>query len=173
MDSPSPAIEAEHLSKFYRKVLGLSDLSLAVERGEVRRLLGQNGSGKSTVLKTLLGLIHPSAGWVRVLGVDVQKAPMEVRRLVGYVPESPRLYEFLTATEYLDFISDVRGLGYTEKKERITRLIESLDLAGKQGETITGYSQGMKQKVVIMDAMCNHPKILWIDEPPSELHAQC
>src|SRR5207302_7144225 len=150
IDSPNPAIDAEHLSKFYGQVLGLNDLSLAVERGEVRGLLGQNRSGKSTLLKTLLGLIHPSSGWVRVLGVDVQKAPMEVRRLVGYVPESPRLYEFLTATEYLDFIADVRGLGYEEKKERITRLIESLDLEGKQGETITGYSQGMKQKVAIM-----------------------
>src|SRR5436190_17494689 len=72
MDSPNRAIEAEHLSKFYGQVLGLSDLSLAVERGEVRGLLGQNGSGKSTLLKTLLGLIHPSSGWVRVLGVDVR-----------------------------------------------------------------------------------------------------
>ncbi len=90
---------------------------------------------------------------------------MEVRRLVGYVPESPRLYEFLTATEYLDFVADVRGIAYQEKKERITRLIESLDLEGKQGETITGYSQGMKQKVAIMGAILHHPKILLMDEP--------
>ena len=88
-----------------------------------------------------------------------------MRRLVGYVPESPRLYEFLTATEYLDFIADVRGLGYEEKRDRITRLIESLDLEGKQGETITGYSQGMKQKVAIMGAILHHPKILLMDEP--------
>ncbi|HVH16064.1 MAG TPA: ABC transporter ATP-binding protein, partial [Candidatus Angelobacter sp.] len=160
MDSHGPAVEAEHLSKFYGKVLGLNDLSITVGAGEVRGFLGQNGSGKSTLLKSLLGLIHPSSGSVRVLGVDVQKAPMEVRRLVGYVPESPRLYEFLTATEYLDFVADVRGLGYEEKKERITRLIESLDLEGKQGETITGYSQGMKQKVAIMGAILHHPKIL-------------
>ena len=136
MDSSSPAVEAEHLSKFYGQVPGLNDLSMAVATGEVRGLLGQNGSGKSTLLKTLLGLIHPSSGSARVLGVDVQKAPIEVRRLVGYVPESPRLYEFLTATEYLDFVADVRGIAYEEKKERITRLIESLDLEGKQGETI-------------------------------------
>src|SRR3989442_14290295 len=90
---------------------------------------------------------------------------MEIRRLVGYFPESPRLYEFLTATEYLDFVADVRGVVYEEKKERITRLIESLDLEGKQGETITGYSQGMKQKVAIMGAILNHPKILLMDEP--------
>src|SRR5437764_11611283 len=103
MDLRGLAVETEHLTKFYGRTLGLSDLSLAVGVGEVRGLLGQNGSGKSTLLKTLLGLIHPSSGWVRVLGVNVQKAPIAVRRLVGYVPESPRLYEFLTATEYLDF----------------------------------------------------------------------
>jgi ABC-2 type transport system ATP-binding protein len=165
MDSPRPAIEAEHLSKFYGQTLGLNDLSLTVGVGEVRGLLGQNGSGKSTLLKTLLGLIHPSSGWARVLGVDVQKAPIEVRRLVGYVPESPRLYEFLTATEYLDFVADVRGIGYEEKRERINRLIQSLDLEGKQGETMTGYSQGMKQKVAIMGAILHHPKILLMDEP--------
>jgi ABC-2 type transport system ATP-binding protein len=165
MGSSGPAIEAEHLSKFYGQVLGLDDLSISVGAGEIRGLLGQNGSGKSTLLKTLLGLIHPSSGWVRVLGVDVQKAPIEVRRLVGYVPESPRLYEFLTATEYLDFVADVRGISHEEKRERITRLIESLDLEGKQGETITGYSQGMKQKVAIMGAILHRPKLLLMDEP--------
>src|SRR5213083_3290920 len=165
MDSRGLAVETEHLTKFYGRTLGLSDLSFAVGSGEVRGLLGQNGSGKSTLLKSLIGLIHPTSGLVRVLGLDVQKSPMEIRRSVGYVPESPRLYEFLTATEYLDFIADVRGLSYEEKRDRITRLIESLDLEGKQGETITGYSQGMKQKVAIMGAILHHPKILLMDEP--------
>src|SRR5213593_5020816 len=109
MDSSYPAVEAEHLSKFYGQVPALNDLSMVVGTGEVRGLLGQNGSGKSTLLKNLLGLIHPTSGLVRILGLDVQKFPMEIRRSVGYVPESPRLYEFLTATEYLDFIADVRG----------------------------------------------------------------
>src|SRR5438067_3533572 len=165
MDSRGLAVETEHLTKCYGRTLGLSDLSFAVDSGEVRGLLGQNGSGKSTLLKSLLGLIHPTSGLVRVLGLDVQKFPMEIRRSVGYVPESPRLYEFLTATEYLDFIADVRGLSYAEKKERIGRLIQALDLEGKQGETITGYSQGMKQKVAIMGAILHHPKILLMDEP--------
>src|SRR5438067_10219465 len=116
-------------------------------------------------MKTIMGLTKPSYGSIQVLGYDVRASPMDIKKLVGYVPESPRLYEFLTATEYLDFIADVRGLGYEEKKERITRLIESLDLEGKQGETITGYSQGMKQKVAIMGAILHHPKILLMDEP--------
>jgi ABC-2 type transport system ATP-binding protein len=165
MDQNRSAVAAEHLTKFYGPVLGLNDLTMSVGPGEIRGLLGQNGSGKSTLLKSLIGLIRPTAGSVRVLGLDVQDAPMDVRRAVGYVPESPRLYEFLTATEYLDFIADVRGLSYEEKKERIGRLIEALDLEGKQGETISGYSQGMKQKVAIMGAILHRPKVLLLDEP--------
>ncbi len=165
MDQNRSAVAAEHLTKFYGPVLGLNDLTMSVGPGEIRGLLGQNGSGKSTLLKSLIGLIRPTAGSVRVLGLDVQDAPMDVRRAVGYVPESPRLYEFLTATEYLDFIADVRGLGFEEKRERIGRLIEALDLEGKQGETISGYSQGMKQKVAIMGAILHRPKVLLLDEP--------
>lgn len=160
-----PAIEADHLSKFYGKVLGLNDLSMTVGPGEVRGLLGQNGSGKSTLMKSLTGLVRPTSGRAKILGLDVQKQPKEIRRLIGYVPETPRLYEFLTATEYLDFIADVRGLAYEEKKDRISRLIDALDLEGKQGVTISGYSQGMKQKVALMGAILHHPRVLLLDEP--------
>lgn len=165
LDQNGYAVNAQHLTKFYGSVVGINDLSLSVRPGEVRGLLGQNGSGKSTLLKSTVGLIHPSAGSITVLGLDVQKFPMEVRRSVGYVPESPRLYEFLTATEYLDFVADVRGLTYHEKKDRINRLIQALDLEGKQGETISGYSQGMKQKVAMMGAILHRPKLLLLDEP--------
>jgi len=142
MDSRGLTVKTEHLTKFYGRTLGLSDLSLAVGSGEVRGLLGQNGSGKSTLLKSLIGLIHPTSGLVNVLGLDVQKSPMEIRRSVGYVPESPRLYEFLTATEYLDFIADVRGLSYAEKKERIGRLIQALDLEGRQATLSAAIRRG-------------------------------
>src|SRR5438309_2564193 len=165
MATSGPAIDVSHLTKVYGPTVALNDVTLSVGTGEVRGLLGPNGSGKSSLMKTIMGLTKPSYGSIQVLGYDVRTSPMEIKRIVGYVPESPRLYEFLTATEYLDFIADVRGLGYEEKKERITRLIESLDLEGKQGETITGYSQGMKQKVAIMGAILHHPKILLMDEP--------
>src|SRR2546426_5550077 len=165
MDSRGLAVETEHLTKFYGRTLGLSDLSFSVGSGEVRGLLGQNGSGKSTLLKSLIGLIHPTSGLVKVLGLDVQKSPMEIRRSVGYVPESPRLYEFLTATEYLDFIADVRGLPFEQKKERIARFVDALDLEGKQGDMISSYSQGMKQKVAIIGALLHRPRVLLMDEP--------
>ena len=165
MEQSQAAVQAEHLTKLYGQIAGLRDLSLSVGYGEVRGLLGQNGSGKSTLLKSLIGLIQPTSGLVRVLGLDVQKFPMEVRRSVGYVPETPRLYEFLTATEYLDFVADVRGLSFDEKKQRIDRLLQALDLEGKHGDTISGYSQGMKQKVALMGAILHRPRVLLLDEP--------
>src|SRR6058998_856734 len=165
MTTTGSAIDVSHLTKTYGPTVALNDVTLSVGTGEVRGLLGPNGSGKSSLMKTIIGVTKPSYGSIRVLGYDVRASPMEIKKIVGYVPESPRLYEFLTATEYLDFIADVRGLGYEEKRERITRLIESLDLEGKQGETITGYSQGMKQKVAIMGAILHHPRILLLDEP--------
>ncbi len=165
MTSPGPAIDVSHLRKIYGSVVAVSDLSLRVAPGEVRGLLGPNGSGKSTLMKTLVGLLKPTSGSVRVLGYDVENDPMEVKLLAGYVPESPRLYEFLTATEYLDFIADVRGLSFQEKKDRIKRFLDALDLEGKEGDLIGSYSQGMKQKVAIMAALLHRPRVLLFDEP--------
>ena len=165
MKNFGPAVEVYHLTKFYGHVLALSDVSLTVATGEIRGLLGPNGSGKSTLMKTLVGLLKPTSGTAKVLGLDLQADPMQVKKVVGYVPESPKLYEFLTATEYLDFIADVRGLSYQEKQDRIKRFIEALDMEGKEGDMISSYSQGMKQKVAIMGALLHRPRILFLDEP--------
>ncbi len=165
MTIPGAAIDVSHLRKVYGPVVAVSDVSLSVAPGEVRGLLGPNGSGKSTLMKTLVGLLKPTSGTVRVLGHEVESDSMEVKILAGYVPESPRLYEFLTATEYLDFIADVRGLSFQEKKERIKRFLDALDLEGKEGDLIASYSQGMKQKVAIMAALLHRPKVLLLDEP--------
>src|SRR6266567_5101676 len=165
MATTGPAIDVSHLTKTYGPTVALNDVTLSVGTGEVRGLLGPNGSGKSSLMKTIMGLTKPSYGSIQVLGYDVRASPMEIKKIVGYVPESPRLYEFLTATEYLDFIADVRGLSYAEKKERIGRLIQALDLEGKQGDTISGYSQGMKQKVALMGSILHRPRVLLLDEP--------
>jgi ABC-2 type transport system ATP-binding protein len=165
MASTGPAVEVTHLRKMYGYNIALNDVTLNVRPGEVRGLLGPNGSGKSTLMKTLVGLLKPSSGFAKVLGLDVDRDSMQVKRAVGYVPETPRLYEFLTAAEYLDFIADVRGLGFQEKSQRIKRFLGALDLEGKEGDMISSYSQGMKQKVAIMAALLHHPKILLLDEP--------
>src|SRR5437899_8300878 len=165
MATSSPAIDVSHLTKVYGPTVALNDVTLSVNTGEVRGLLGPNGSGKSSLMKTIMGLTKPSYGSIQVLGYDVRASPMDIKKIVGYVPESPRLYEFLTATEYLDFIADVRGLGLDEKKSRIKRFIDSLDLEGKEGYLISSYSQGMKQKVAIMGGLLHKPRFLVLDEP--------
>ena len=165
MTTAAPAIDVSHLTKSYGSTVALRDVSLTVNSGEVRGLLGPNGSGKSSLMKTIMGLTKPSLGTIQVLGLDVRRTPMEIKKIVGYVPESPRLYEFLTATEYLDFIADVRGLSYVEKRERISRFVDALDLEGKQGDMISSYSQGMKQKVAIIGALLHRPRVLLMDEP--------
>jgi ABC-2 type transport system ATP-binding protein len=160
-----PAIDVSHLTKTYGPTVALNDVTLSVNTGEVRGLLGPNGSGKSSLMKTIMGLTKPSFGSIQVLGYDVRTSPMEIKKIVGYVPEAPRLYEFLTATEYLDFIADVRGLPFEQKKERIARFVDALDLEGKQGDMISSYSQGMKQKVAIIGGLLHRPRVLLMDEP--------
>ncbi len=165
MASTGSAIDVSHLTKVYGPTVALSDVSISVKIGEVRGLLGPNGSGKSSLMRTIIGLTKPSFGSIQVLGYDVQANTMDIKKIPGYFPESPRLYEFLTATEYLDFIADVRGLPFEQKKERVGRFVDALDLEGKQGDMISSYSQGMKQKVAIIGALLHRPRVLLMDEP--------
>ena len=120
------AVELKDVTKRYNEIVAVNKLNLTISTGEIFGLLGPNGSGKSTTLKMLLGLVQPTAGSVNVLGLDVQKQPVEVKRLVGYVPESPNIYEFLTGIEYLDFIADIYGVPTAEKKQRITEYLKAL-----------------------------------------------
>jgi len=159
------AVELKGVGKRYSEILAVDNIDLNVRTGEVFSLLGPNGSGKSTTMKMLLGLVQPDNGSVSVLGIDVQKDPVAVKRQVGYVPESPRLYEFLTGIEYLDFIGDVYGIVTEEKRERINEYLKALDLEGREGDMISGYSQGMKQKIALISALIHRPKLLILDEP--------
>jgi ABC-2 type transport system ATP-binding protein len=117
----------------------------------------------------LLGLVQPDSGSINVIGIDVQKDPVAVKRLLGYVPEAPHLYEFLTGIEYLDFIGDVYGMGTEEKRTRINEYLKALQLEGREGDMISSYSEGMKQKVALISAFLHRPKLLILDEPLSGL----
>jgi ABC-2 type transport system ATP-binding protein len=167
--SYSFATELKGVVKRYNEILAVDNVDLTIKVGEIFGLLGPNGSGKSTTLKMLLGLVQPDSGSVTVLGIDVQKDPVAVKQLVGYVPESPRLYEFLTGIEYLDFVGDVYGVQTAEKKTRINEYLKALQLEGREGDMITGYSEGMKQKIALISAFLHRPKLLILDEPLSAL----
>lgn len=133
--------------------------------GEIVGLLGPNGAGKSTTMKAILGLVRPDAGAIRVYGQDVQSDPVAVKRQIGYVPESPSVYEFLTGAEYLDFVADMYGLDPSTRRARIQPYLDGLELAGHEHSLISSYSQGMRQKVALAAGLLHHPPLLVLDEP--------
>jgi ABC-2 type transport system ATP-binding protein len=163
------AVELKDVTKRYNEIVAVNNINLTINTGEIFGLLGPNGSGKSTTLKMLMGLVQPTAGAVTVLGTDVQKDPVAVKREVGYVPESPNIYEFLTGIEYLDFIGDIYGVQAEEKKQRITEYLKALQLEGREGDMINSYSDGMKKKISLISAFLHKPKLLILDEPINAL----
>jgi len=159
------AITLAGVSKTYGDKQAVSGLDLDIRAGSVYGLLGPNGSGKSTTMKMIMGLVKPTSGSVSVYGVDPQRDPLAVKKLIGYVPETPRLYEFLTALEYLDFVCAVHGFDAKQQETRIREFLEAFELTGHENEMIGGYSHGMKQKVAIIAALLGKPKLLILDEP--------
>jgi ABC-2 type transport system ATP-binding protein len=117
----------------------------------------------------LLGLVPSDFGSITVLGLDVQKHSVEVKKLVGYVPEAANIYEFLTGIEYLDFIADIYGVPTAEKKQRINEYLKALQLEGREGDMINSYSDGMRKKISLISAFLHKPKLLLLDEPLNAL----
>jgi ABC-2 type transport system ATP-binding protein len=120
-------------------------------------------------MKIMVGMLKSDVGTIQMLGSDVASNPTDAKMNVGFVPESPRLYEFLTGIEYLDFVADLYGLDRSSKQQRISEFLKALDLEGRENELIHGYSQGMKQKLAIIAAMLHRPKVLILDEPLNAL----
>jgi len=163
------AVELREVTKRYNEIVAVNNISLSIETGEIFALLGPNGSGKSTTLKMLLGLVQPTAGSINVLGLDVKKDPVAVKKQVGYVPESPDVYEFLTGIEYLDFIGDIYSMPVAEKQQRIIEYLKALELKGREGDMMNSYSDGMKKKISLISAFLHKPKLLILDEPLNAL----
>lgn len=161
-------IELVDVSKHYHNTIALQNLNLRVEAGEIVGIIGHNGAGKSTLLKIVAGLIEPTSGSVRVLGRDIQKESVTIKRQIGYLPEESPLYETMTARQYLLFFADLYRLPRTRTLRRIHDLLESLDLADT--EKLTGeFSKGMKRKTAIARTLLHDPQLLILDEPNSGL----
>ncbi len=152
-------------SKSFGTFRAVKDLDLFVEPGEIRGLLGPNGSGKSTTMKMILGILRPDSGSISVCGVDVRSKPVEARMYIGYVPETPFLYEYLSAAEYLDLVGVAYGLGREERQRRVGELLRALQMDDHVNEVMSGFSQGMRQKIALISALMHRPKVLILDEP--------
>jgi ABC-2 type transport system ATP-binding protein len=164
-------IVTEHLSRSYGTRQALIDLTVRIEPGEILGFLGPNGAGKSTTVKILTGLIRPSSGRALVAGFDVVEQPLEVKKRIGYVPETAALYDALTAAEYLELVA---CLHHVDRRTTLARRDELLDLFGlgkAQHQRMTEYSKGMRQKVAITAALLHRPEVLILDEPFDGLDA--
>jgi ABC-2 type transport system ATP-binding protein len=158
-------IEVEDLTKRYSEHLALDGLSFRVEPGEILGFLGPNGAGKTTTVKILTGMLQPDRGHARVAGLDVVEQPTEVKRRIGYVPESGAVYETLTAAEYLDFVSRLHHLDARAARTRAAELLDLFGLSSDAARRLSEFSKGMKQKVLIASALLHNPDVLFLDEP--------
>ena len=164
-------IETRHLSKRYDTKFAVNDLNLIVREGEIFGFLGPNGAGKSTTVKMLTGMIFPTTGTALVEGFDILKDPLEVKKRIGYVPESGALFESLTGWEYLRLIADLHHLDRQVAARRIEEFLHLFGLWDEHGMRLQQYSKGMKQKILISAALIPNPSVLFLDEPLNGLDA--
>ncbi|ASJ13052.1 ABC transporter ATP-binding protein [Thermococcus thioreducens] len=157
-------IEVEGLVKRFGSNVALKGITFTVKDGEIYGLLGPNGSGKSTTMKILAGIIPPSGGKAIVNGIDVSKDPLRVKRIAGYVPETPVLYESLTPVEFFNFIGSVRRIPKEELQERVETFVRAFGIEKYLGEMIGSLSFGTRQKISLISAMLHDPKVLVLDE---------
>jgi ABC-2 type transport system ATP-binding protein len=159
------AIEVKDLCKSFGSFRAVDHLSLEVRQGEIFGLLGPNGSGKTTTINMISGLSVPTSGEVRVLGYNVRHNARQVRQVLGSVPQETALYEELSAWTNMDFHADLFGIPRKEKKERITRLLELVQLLDRKDSRVGTFSGGMKRRLALARAMLHDPQLLYLDEP--------
>jgi ABC-2 type transport system ATP-binding protein len=161
------AVVLEHLSKVFGKFRAVDDITFDVAEGEVFGFLGANGAGKSTTIRILCGLLGPSSGTARVLGVDVARDPEEVKRRIGYMSQRFSLYDELTVSENLRFFGGVYGLRGSAAREREQWAIEMSGLAGMESTRTGSLAGGWKQRLALASAVLHRPRVVFLDEPTS------
>ena len=161
----TPAIVTEKLSRRFGELVAVDRMDLAVEGGQFFGFLGPNGAGKSTTIKMLTGLLAPSSGRMRLLGLDFETNALEVKRQIGVVPEGLGLLDRLTGAEYLRFVAQMYGLDRRTAAQRAGELLEFMQLADRPKSVIADYSHGMQKKLALAAAVIHSPRILFLDEP--------
>jgi len=162
-------LELQNLSRSYRGIPAIKNLSFNVAPGEIVGFLGPNGAGKSTTVKIITGLLRPNDGRVLYQGEDIRKDLVSFRAVLGYVPEEAHLYTHLSSLEYLQLVGRLRGMKEPLIEVKAKKLLQLLNLESWQYSTIFSYSKGMKQRVLIAAALMHDPKLLIFDEPLSGL----
>ena len=161
----SPTISTEHLTRRFGDLVAVEDVNLKVAPGQFFGFLGPNGAGKSTTIKMLTGLLAPTSGGIRILGLDLVNNMVEVKRQIGVVPEGMALFGRLTGSEYLNFVGRMYGLDRETAAQRTAELLEYMQLTDQPKTLVTDYSHGMQKKLALAAAVIHGPKVLFLDEP--------
>jgi len=156
-------LEIKNLTKKFGNLVAIDDISIIVKPGEIFGFLGPNGAGKTTTVKIISGILKPTSGEVFINGVDVVKNPIESKKLISYIPDEPFVYPYLTAREFLRFISEVYNIENCDKK--IDELLDFFSLTKYADLLLSSYSHGMKQKLLIAGVVLRNPKLMLFDEP--------
>jgi ABC-2 type transport system ATP-binding protein len=165
----SEIVRTEGLVKRYDGTLAVAGIDLSVEQGEIFGLVGPNGAGKTTTLRILATLLMPSAGTAEIAGLSVTRNPDQVRRVLGFMPDSFGVYDDMKVWEYLDFFARCYGIGPADRRRMIGDLLELVDLGGKRDNYVQTLSRGMQQRLCLAHALVHDPQVLLLDEPASGL----
>lgn len=157
----------QNVSKTYSKgnIKAVDNISLDIKSGEIFGFLGPNGAGKTTTIKMIVGLLKPDSGSISIDEIDVWENPLEAKKQISFVPDTPELYDKLKGIEYLNFIADVYAIPKDIRKERIEKYLDVFGLKDAVGDIIGSYSHGMKQKLTLISALIHDPKLFILDEP--------
>ena len=158
-------IELKSLTKNYGDYKAVDDLNLYVKKGEIFGFIGPNGAGKTTTIKMIGGILAPSAGIVKIAGIDIQQEPEKAKGKIGFIPDRPYLYEKLTGREFLKFTADLYGVPDDVFSQKAQQNLEMFSLADWSDELIESYSHGMKQRLIMSAALLHDPEVIIVDEP--------
>ncbi|MBI2835558.1 MAG: ABC transporter ATP-binding protein [Acidobacteria bacterium] len=162
-------IEVQNLTKRYGRVTAVDDISFRVERGEILGFLGPNGAGKTTTMRVLTGYMPPTAGKAIVAGFDIFDQPIEAKRRIGYLPETPPLYPEMTVLQYLNFVARIKGVGSGQRKVAVESVIDRTRLSDMADRHCSKLSKGYRQRVGLAQAILHNPEVLFLDEPTAGL----
>lgn len=158
-------LKIEHLTKTYGSTKAVDDLSLHIHKGEIFGFIGHNGAGKSTTLKSAVGILPFDEGTILINGHNIKTDPVTCKQELAYIPDNPDLYEFMSGIGYLNFIADIFGIDAAVRQEKIRRYADTFELTQALAEPVSSYSHGMKQKLALISALIHDPKLIIMDEP--------
>ena len=159
-------LEIKHYTKSYGEgKKATDDVTLTVESGDIYGFIGHNGAGKSTTIRSVVGVLDFTAGEICIDGHSVKDEPLACKKITAYIPDNPDLYENLTGIQYLNFVADVFGISASERETSIQKYADLFELTGDLGQPIAAYSHGMKQKLAVIAAWLHSPKLIVMDEP--------